>query len=209
MTQIGHIVASYPVDQQMVYIQVTRGAAKRTHAFPGTSKPTVFIMTNVLQSIPDDIRAKGVSCVTLEDKRWLRCEIKSTSMLGNVLAAQHAVEQEVTETILFRDGYLTEASSSNVWIARNGKLYAPPVNNLILEGIRYGWIEEICAAKGIAFEARQISREDVYAADEVFLSSATKEVLAVTTIDGHTIGNGAPGPIYQTLYDAYQIAKVA
>lgn len=209
MTQIGHVIATYPGDQQMVYMQVTRGVAKRAHAFPGATKPTVFIMTNVLPSIPDAIRAKGVACVTMEDKRWLRCEIKSVSLLGNVLAAQHAVEQQATETIQFREGALTEASSSNVWIAKNGKLYAPPLNNLILEGIRYGLIEEICAAKGIAFEARQITREEVFAADEVLLSSATKEVLAVTTIDGHTIGKGVPGPIYQTLYDAYQIAKTA
>lgn len=208
MTQIGHIVTSYPGDQQMVYIQVTRGAAKRSHAFPEKAKPTVFIMTNMLPSIADTVRARGVACVTMEDKRWLRCEIKSTSLLGNVLAAQHAVEHEVTEAIQFRDDYLTEASSSNVWIAKDGKLYAPPADNLILEGIRYGLIEEICHAKGITFEARRITRDEVFAADEVLLSSATKEILAVTRIDGHTIGNGVPGPIYQALYDAYQIAKL-
>jgi D-alanine transaminase len=209
MTQIGHVVATYPGDQQMVYMQVTRGVAKRAHAFPGAAKPTVFIMTNMLPSIPDAVRAKGVACVTMEDQRWLRCEIKSVSLLGNVLAAQHAVEHEATETIQFRDGYLTEASSSNVWVAKGGKLYAPPLNNLILEGIRYGLIEEICAAQGIAFEAREIARDEVFAADEVLLSSATKEVLAVTTIDGQTIGNGVPGPIYQAIYDAYQNAKTA
>jgi len=209
MTQIGHVVATYPGDQQMVYMQVTRGVAKRAHAFPGEAKPTIFIMTNVLPTISDAVRAKGVNCVTMEDKRWLRCEIKSVSLLGNVLAAQHAVEQQATETIQFREGYLTEAASSNVWIVKNGKLHAPPLNNLILEGIRYGLIEEICAAQGIAFEARQISRDEVFDADEILLSSATKEILAVTTIDGHTVGNGVPGPIYQALYDAYQIAKAA
>jgi D-alanine transaminase len=155
------------------------------------------------------MRARGVACVSMEDLRWLRCEIKSTSLLGNVLAAQHAAEHDALEAIQFRDGFLTEASSSNVWVVKDGKLMAPPKDNLILEGIRYGLIEELCAAHGIPLSARRIARDEVFGADEVLLSSATKEVLPVVSIDGQTIGSGEPGPIYQKLHAAYQAAKAA
>ena len=206
---IERVVATSSLSDQMVYIQVTRGVAKRAHAFPTDYTPTVFIMSNPLVLPSAAARAAGVACVTLEDKRWLRCEIKSISLLGNVLAAQHAAENKVTEAIQFRDGYLTEASSSNVWIVEDGKLSAPPKDNLILEGIRYGLIEELCAAGGIAFSPRKITLEEVLAADEVMLSSASKEILPVVTVDGKTIGSGAPGPLYAKLYGAYQQAKLA
>jgi D-alanine transaminase len=126
-----------------------------------------------------------------------------------VLAAQYAAEQEVTEVIQFRDGFLSEASSSNVWVVKDGKLSAPPKDNLILEGIRYGLIEELCQAQGIVFEARRITREEVFAADEVLLSSASKEVLPVVSIDDKRIGNGTPGPVFAQLYAGYQAAKQA
>ncbi|MCU6435669.1 D-amino acid aminotransferase [Undibacterium sp. Jales W-56] len=206
---IAQVMDAHPADDQMVYLQVTRGVAKRAHAFPQEMVPTVFIMTNPIVLPSDEVRAKGVVCVSMEDKRWLRCEIKSISLLGNVLAAQNAAEQGATESIQFRDGLLTEASASNVWIVKDGVLAAPPKDNLILEGIRYGLIEDLCAANGIPLQARKITREEVFAADEVLLSSATKEVLAVVKLDEQTIGNGAPGPIYQKLYAAYQLSKAA
>ena len=209
MALINQVVAAFPDNDQMVYLQVTRGVAKRAHAFPATVVPTVFIMTNPLVLPSAAVRAAGVSCVTIEDKRWLHCEIKSVSLLGNVLAAQYAVEHEATEAIQFRDGMLTEGSSSNVWVVKNGVLAGPPKDNLILEGIRYGLIQELCAANGIPLEIRRIGRDEVFAADEVMLSSATKEVLPVTRIDGQAVGNGAPGPIYAKLYEAYQAAKAA
>ncbi|HEX2530938.1 MAG TPA: D-amino acid aminotransferase [Burkholderiaceae bacterium] len=209
MALIGRIVKADPADDQMVYLQVTRGVARRGHAFPKDVTPTVFIMTNPLVPVSAEARETGVACVSMEDRRWLHCDIKSVSLLGNVLAAQHAAEHGVVEAIQFRDGFLTEASSSNVWIVKDGKLMGPPKDNLILEGIRYGLIEELCAAKDIPMEARRIPRADVFAADEVMLSSATKEVLAVISIDGQRIGNGKPGPIYKKLYQAYQAAKAA
>ena len=209
MALIAQVADSHPAADQMVYLQVTRGVAKRAHAFPAGATPTVFIMTNPIVLPSPAARAGGVACVSMEDKRWLRCEIKSISLLGNVLAAQHAVENDATESIQFRDGFLTEASSSNVWIVKNGILAGPPKDNLILEGIRYGLIEELCAAGGIPLEARRISREEVFGADEVLLSSATKEVLPVTSLDGEPVGNGKPGAVYQKLYEAYQAAKMA
>ncbi|HTN66252.1 MAG TPA: D-amino acid aminotransferase [Burkholderiaceae bacterium] len=206
---IARVVAADPGADQMVYIQVTRGVAPRKHSFPQDATPTVFIMSNPLVLPSAAARERGVACVSMEDLRWLRCEIKSTSLLGNVLAAQNAAEHDAIETIQFRDDFLTEASSSNVWVAKDGQLMAPPKDNLILEGIRYALIEELCAAHGIPLAARRITRDEVFGADEVLLSSATKEVLPVISIDGRMIGSGRPGPIYQKLYAAYQDAKAA
>ncbi|MBB1634614.1 D-amino acid aminotransferase [Cupriavidus sp. UME77] len=209
MALIDRVVQANGLADQMVYIQVTRGVARRTHAFPKTVTPTVLIMTNPMSLPSAAMREKGVACVTAQDKRWLHCQVKSTSLLGNVLAAQHAVENDATETIQFRDGMLTEASASNVWVVSKGRVSAPPKDNLILEGIRYGWMEELCAALDISLEARRISQDEVMGADEVLLTSASKEILPVATIDGKTIGNGVPGPVFKKLYAAYQEAKAA
>ena len=206
---IARVMQANPMPDQMIYIQVTRGVAKRMHAFPKEVTPTVFIMTNPMSLPPAAATERGVACVTMEDKRWLHCQIKSTSLLGNVLAAQNAAEHGVTEAIQFRDGMLTEASASNVWVVKNGVVAAPPKDNLILEGIRYGLIEELCARFEIPLVSRPVTRDEVFAADEVLLSSASKEILPVVTIDGQTIGKGVPGPVFQRLYTAYQEAKTA
>ncbi|QOT80390.1 D-amino acid aminotransferase [Cupriavidus basilensis] len=209
MALIDRVVQANGLADQMVYIQVTRGVARRTHAFPKTVTPTVLIMTNPMSLPSAAMREKGVACVTAQDKRWLHCQVKSTSLLGNVLAAQNAVENDATETIQFRDGMLTEASASNVWVVSKGRVSAPPKDNLILEGIRYGWMEELCAALDISLDARRISQDEVMGADEVLLTSASKEILPVVTIDGKTIGDGVPGPVFKKLYAAYQDAKAA
>ena len=204
---IDRVVQANGLDDQMIYIQVTRGVAKRAHAFPKEVVPTVFIMTNPMVLPSAAVREKGVACVTMEDRRWLNCQIKATSLLGNVLAAQYAAENDVTEAIQFRDGFLSEASSSNVWVVKDGKISAPPKDNLILEGIRYGLMEELCAEQGIALESRRITREEVLAADELIISSASKEVLPVSTLDGKPVGAGKPGPVFAKVYAAYQAAK--
>ncbi|KAI3589816.1 D-alanine aminotransferase [Cupriavidus sp. U2] len=209
LAQIDRVVQANGMSDQMIYMQVTRGVARRAHAFPKEVTPTVLIMTNPMALPPAASVAQGVACVTMEDRRWLNCQIKSTSLLGNVLAAQVAAEAGVTEAIQFRDGMLTEASASNVWVVKQGRVAAPPKDNLILEGIRYGLMEELCAAMDISFEARRITREEVFGADEVMISSASKELLPVVTIDGTTIGTGKPGPVFERLYAAYQAAKAA
>lgn len=209
MRLIQEVVEAYPEDNQMVYLQVTRGVAKRGHAFPQGVTPTVFIMTSPLMLPTAEVRATGVDCVTMEDQRWLHCDIKSISLLGNVLAAQYGVEHGAAETIQFRDGFLTEGAASNVWLVKNGTLMAPPRDNLILEGIRYGLVEELCASEGIPFDARRITKEEVFDADELMLSSAAKEVLSVVKLDDKIIGTGKPGPVYEKLYRAYQKAKAA
>ena len=153
------------------------------------------------------LAAQGVTCVTADDFRWAKAHIKSTSLLGAVFARQISFDVGAVETIMFRDGFLSEAAACNVWVIKDGKVLGTPKDNLVLEGIRYGLIEEICAAQGIGFELRRLSREEVLNADELLLSSATKEVLAVTTLDGRPVGSGQPGPVYEQLLAGYQKAK--
>jgi D-alanine transaminase len=154
-------------------------------------------------------RANGVACITTGDFRWHKGDIKSTSLLGAVLARQMSAEVGATETIMFRDGYLTEASASNVWIVKGGVLCAPVKDHLKLEGIRYGLLEEMCEAKNLSLQLRSITEREVREADEIILTSATKEVLPVTLLDGKTVGAGKPGPVYEKLYAWYQEAKSA
>ena len=188
--------------EQMVYLQVTRGVALREHAMLPGLTPTVFAMTNVMKPPSEQQRRDGVACVTAEDFRWQKAHIKTTSLLGGVLARQISVDAGAAETILFRDGYLSEAAASNVWIVQDGVLLGPPRDHLVLEGIRYGLLQ------GIPFELRRISRAEVLGADEVLLSSATKEVLPVTRIDGQPVGDSQPGTVYDLLYAGYQAAKL-
>lgn len=186
----------------IVYIQVTRGVAKRDHAFPADTKPTLFCMVTPFER-PSEARTKGLAAVRLDDLRWLKSDIKSISLLGNVLARQAAVEQGVDEVIQFRNGYLTEGASCNIWVVRNGVLLAPPRNNLILEGVRYRLLEELAAKADVAFESRPITEEEVNTADELMLSSATKEVLPIVQFNGKAVGTGKPGPVYEKLRAGY------
>ncbi len=206
---VGELVARHPWPDQFVYIQVTRGVARRDHAFPKGVAPTVFAMSSEFVPVPQAVRDAGVAVISLPDERWLHCDIKSTSLLGNVLARQAAVEAGAFECAMFRDGYLTEGSASNLWVVRDGTVLCPPRDRLILEGIRVGLIEELCASAGIPLDVRRITREEVQAADELLLSSATREVLAITTLDGKPVGAGRPGPVYGKLHAAYQAAKRA
>jgi D-alanine transaminase len=192
---------------QSIYIQVTRGVAPRDHAMPQGLTPTVFVMANPMKQVPDSVRAKGVACVSAHDFRWQKAHIKSTSLLGAVLARQISVEAGAAETIMFRGEWLSEASSSNVWVVKGRAISGPPKDELVLAGIRYGLIERLCADAGIPFSLRRITRDEVFGADELLLSSASKEILPVVTLDGQPIGEGRPGRIYQSLHACYQQAK--
>ncbi len=194
------------VVNQLIYLQVTRGVALRDHVMPVGLKPTVFVMASEMKLATPEQRSRGVACVTAEDFRWRKAHIKSTSLLGSVFARQISADAGAVETVMFRDGLLSEAAASNVWIVKNGKVMGTPKDHLVLEGIRYGLIESICQDAGIPFELRRITRDEVFAADEVFLSSATKEVLPVTLLDGRAVGNGQPGPVVAKLHAAYQRA---
>ena len=205
------VAEAHGAEDQVVYIQVTRGVAPRDHVMPEGVTPTVFMMGNPMRPPTAEQRHQGVACVTARDFRWERGDIKSVSLLGNVLARQMSADHGAAETIMFRDGFLTEAAASNVWVVHEGALLGPPKSEHVLEGIRVELLRELCEDIGIGYNLRPISEAEVLAADEVMLSSATKEVLPVTRIDGEGVGHGAlrgkPGPVYARLHEAYQRAK--
>jgi D-alanine transaminase len=198
---------------QLVYLQVTRGVAPRDHVMPEDIAPTVFMMANPMKPPTAEQRHKGVACITARDFRWEHADIKSTSLLGNVMARQMSADRGAVETIMFRNGVLTEASASNVWVVHEGAVLGSPKSEHVLEGIRYELIKELCEECGIAYNLRPIPEGEVLAADELLLSSATKEILPVTTLDGDPVGHGAlrgkPGPVYARLHEAYQRAKLS
>ena len=211
LRQVRMLVAEVPADSQLVYIQVTRGIALRDHVMPEGIQPTVFIMSNPMKPPTVEQRHHGVACTTARDFRWERGDIKSVSLLGNVLARQMSADHGATETIMFRNGWLTEGSGSNVWVVHEGAVLGPPRSEHVLEGIRYELLRELCEEEGIAYNLRPISEDDVRTADELMISSASKEVLPVTKLDNQPVGHGAlrgkPGPVYARLYEAYQRAK--
>jgi len=192
---------------QIAYIQVTRGVAMRDHVMIPGLEPTVFAFVNRMSPPSAQERREGVACVTADDFRWQKAHIKSISLAGAVFARQISADVGGYETVMFRDGFLSEGAAANVWVVKDGKVLGAPRDNLVLEGIRYGLIEMLCRDAGIAYQLRRVSREEVLAADELMLSSATKEVLPITLLDGKPVGNGRPGPIYERLYAGYQRAK--
>jgi D-alanine transaminase len=206
----GQSDASNPLDL-LIYIQITRGVALRDHVMPADITPTVFALASAMKLPTPEQRAQGVACVSADDFRWKKAHIKSVSLLGAVFARQISADVGAVETIMFRDGFLSEAAASNVWVVKDGTVMGPPKDHLVLEGIRYGLIESFCRDQGIPFALRRISRDEVLEADELLLSSATKEVLPITTLDGLPVGRGEgrgrPGPVYALLYQAYQQAK--
>jgi D-alanine transaminase len=192
---------------QLVYLHVTRGVAMRDHVMIPGLQPTVFAMSNRLYIYTAEERARGLACVTADDFRWKKAHIKSISLASAVMARQISADQDASETIMFRDGFLSEAAASNVWVVKDGVVLGPPKDNLVLEGIRYGLLEQLCSGAGVPFELRRVTQGEVLAADEILLSSATKEVIAVTQLDGKPVANGRPGPIYEKLFAGYQRAK--
>lgn len=204
---LAALIERHPWPRQTVYLQVTRGAARRDHAFPEGVAPTVFAFASPWPPIAADNLERGVACVTHADERWLRCDVKSISLLGNVLMKQHAVDHGAFETILFRDGLLTEASSANVFAVRRGTIVAPAKSNLMLPGITYDAVLDIARARGVPVEVRPVGESEVRAADELWLSSSGREVLPVTRLDGAPVGDGAPGPLFRKMHAWFQQAK--
>lgn len=204
---LAEIVSRNKGDDQSVYLQVTRGVAKRDHAFPKDIQPTVFMMSNPLVTPSAAAVDAGVACITAEDYRWLNCDIKSVSLLGNCMLRQRSAEVGATETILFRDGKLTEASSSNVFVVKDGVLLCPPKDHLILPGITYDVVVEIARSREFQLEVRAVSEAEVRSADEIWVTSSTKEVLAVTTLDGKPVGDGRPGMLFRRMHALYQEFK--
>ena len=194
-----------------IYLQITRGsAAKRDHAFPNPPvPPTVFAMTTPVAPPAADTpdTAEGVSAITLDDIRWARCDIKSVALLANVMMRQMAVSQGAAEAILIRDGFATEGSASNFFIVTDGVVVTPPKSHLILPGITRDLIVELCQRHGVPIQEREIPETELRNADEVWLSSSTKEVVPVVSLNGHALGNGLPGPVWKTVAQHYVAYK--
>ena len=204
---VARVVVAQPFEDQGVYLQVTRGVAKRDHAFPANAEPTVFVMSNPLVNPPREQVDKGGMAVSAVDNRWLRCDIKSTSLLGNCLLRQLSAEAGGTETILFRDGKLTEASASNVFVVKGGTISAPPKGNLILPGVTYDVVVELARSNRLPLEIRDIAESEVRGADELWVTSSSKEVFPIVVLDGKPIGDGKPGPAFQRMFALYQEFK--
>jgi D-alanine transaminase len=204
---IAELIARQPFDDQGVYFQVTRGVAKRDHTFPAGVAATVFMMSNPLSTPSAEQIDKGVAVVTADDNRWQRCDLKTISLVGNVLMRQFAADADAVETVMFRDGNLTEASASNVLVVIRGAIVAPPKDNLILPGITYGATYEFAREAGLPFEIRPVSRAEVAVAEEMWLTSSTKEVLAVTSMDGRPFAGGTPGPVFRKMHALFQAHK--
>lgn len=204
---IGAIIAAAEWDDLGVYVQVTRGAGPRDHAFPRQVDPTVLIMPLPLPPPSPSAVAHGVAAITAADTRWARCDLKTIALLPNVLLRQLSVDAGCAETILLRDGWLTEGSASSVFVVMDGVLQAPPPSTLILPGVTHDVVLELAGAHGVACAHRAISEPELRAADEIWLTSSTKEILAVTRLDGHPVGGGEPGPLYRRLHTLYQAFK--
>lgn len=209
-TQLIHqLIERNDGEDQYLYLHITRGVARRDHAFPNPPvPPTVFMMSSILSSPSPSLLHSGVGAVTAVDNRWLRCDIKSIALLPNVLLRQAAVDAGCAETVLIRDNsFMTEGAASNIFVVKNGTLLAPPKDNLMLPGITYDVILELAQVNDIPYEVRRIGVNEVFAADELLLTSSTKEVLPITKLDGQPVGDGAPGPMFERMHALYQEFK--
>ena len=192
-----------------VYIQVTRGVAKRDFPPPKGLKQTVFMMVNPLATPKPEIYTKGISCVSLDDNRWLKCHIKSVALLGAVLLKHESNQGGYDDAVLFRDGYLTESSASNIAAVKNGVILCPPLDNLILPGITYELMIELARKNKLPLEIRRVPRRQVKTADELWIMSSTKEVVPIVKLDDKPIGSGEPGPIFKQMHQLFQDYKRA
>ena len=204
---LKQVIAGNEHDDQYLYLQVTRGVARRDHAFPKGVTPTVFIMSNPLLAPPEELLATGVAAITADDNRWLRCDIKAISLLPNVLLRQTAIDEGAMETLLLREGFMTEGAASNIFVVKNGVLLAPPKNHLMLPGITYDVVLELADSEKIPYEVRVISEYEVRTAQELLLTSSTREIMPITHLDGKLVGDGKPGTMFALLYRLYQSYK--
>lgn len=205
---IVSLMQQQPFADQSLYLQVSRGPAyPRNHAFPALVTPTVFMFADVLEPPPNLLVEQGVSAITASDVRWLRCNIKAISLLVNVLAKQQAADAGVAETIMLRDGLMIEGAASNIFIVKAGIIYAPAPSDLMLTGITYDLLIELAHQRGLPLQLGEVSEVMLRQADEVWLTSSSKEILAIVELDGRPVGNGQVGPIYKKMAGFYQEFK--
>jgi D-alanine transaminase len=205
---VRELIARNEGEDQYLYLHITRGVARRDHAFPpADTPPTVFMMSSPLAPAAQALREHGVTAITAPDNRWLRCDIKAISLLPNVLLRQLAVDAGAAETVMLRDGFLSEGAASNIFVVKDGVLLAPPKDHLMLPGITYDVVLELAAAQGIPARVAPVAESTLRSADEIWLTSSTREVQAITRLDGSPVGGGEPGPLFRKMDQYYQDYK--
>jgi D-alanine transaminase len=206
---ILRLIAETEFEDQTLYIQVTRGAdIKRDPTFPKGIAQTVFLFAAPLIRPTPEQRENGVATITAQDIRWGRCDLKTVALLPNVLMRQLGADAGCTETIMLRDGFLTEGSASNIFVVKDGIILAPPKDHRMLPGITYDMVLELATRHGAPHEIRPISEAELRSADELWITSSTKEVLPISTLDGQPVGQGAlagkPGPVTRQMQSWYR-----
>lgn len=196
-----------PESDQSIYLQVTRGVAQRDHRFPKNTPATVFAMSHPLAPVAMEKLQTGVAAITLDDIRWRYCYIKTIALLPNILLKQQAIEKQATEAILVRNSEVTEGSASNLFIVKDGVIKTPAKSEYLLPGITRDLIVELAQKNRLPCEECRITETELHAADEIWLSSSTKEILPVTRLDDKTVGNGKAGPLWQKMIGVYQAYK--
>jgi D-alanine transaminase len=205
---LEELVARNGAGNLAIYLQVTRGAPPtRDHTFPSDTPTTVFAMANPLKPVSESVLTRGVAAITGDDIRWGACHLKTIALLANVLVRQQAFEQDAAECILIRDGQLTEGSSSNLFLVADGVILTPRKDHRILPGITRDVVLELAAANDIRYQEQDVPASALETASEVWITSTTKEITPVTSVNGHRIGNGAPGPIWRRMMDLFQKCK--
>ncbi|MBV8659897.1 MAG: D-amino acid aminotransferase [Burkholderiales bacterium] len=205
---IGEAIRLQSFDDQSVYLHVTRGnAGERDFPFPVDVPPTVLINPSPLVTPSAAQKAAGVKALSHADFRWLRCDIKSLNLLPTVLMREHAKRAGCTEVVLFRDGWLSEGAASNIFVVKDGVVLTPPKSHLMLPGITYDVVIELARANGVPLEVRAVSEAEVRSADELWMTSSTREVLAIVELDGQPVGDRAVGPVTQRMDAIYQEFK--
>ncbi len=208
-TIFQRLVDAVPSRDQYIYLQITRGVAPRDHAFPAQVTPTVFAYSQPLKTPPAEQIEQGIAAVTLADIRWRRCDIKAIALLANAMLRSEAIGAGAAEAILVRDGIMTEGSASNIFVVKNGELVTPPKGPFILPGITRDLVLELAATHRVPHRERSVREEELTSADELWLTSSTKEILPITRLNGQPVGDGKPGPLHARLLALYREYKQA
>ena len=201
---LSELTSQLPGQDQSVYLQVTRGpSGERNHNIPDAVTPTIFAMTTPLGPPDPDMAVRGIAAITLDDIRWRLCNIKAITLLANVLLKDEARQRGAVEAILIREGRATEGAASNLFVIEDGMIATPPKSRYLLPGITRDLVLELARDAEIPFREEEITADRLSSADEIWLTSSTREIMPVTRLDGHPVGKGIPGPMYQTLNRLY------
>lgn len=206
-TMIEELITRNGGGDQSLYLQVTRGVAPRDHVFPTGVEPSAFAMSNPLQAVPEKYKQNGIKAITLPDIRWVNCNIKAITLLPNSLLKQQAQEAGAQEALLIRDGYLTEGAASNAYVVLNGTIYTSPKDEKVLPGITREVVIKLALDNGMPLVEQAVTEQQLKQADEIWMSSSTKEVLPITELDNMPVGTGKPGPVWHQMDSLYQQYK--